>query len=164
MSKKKRGRLQNLNNLSSPLDQHEDKDLLIGQAGYRTRRGRSGLDYVETQAEFGHSLGTIIRRLLIGKMRIRNPFNLLILGFLGILLCLPGLFWLFSLINTPPSVLITYSVSRFYSQGYSLLFGGLAIVVIIGLCSIIGLLLVANVTKNLYRFIMRKRRFAKLRE
>jgi hypothetical protein len=57
---------------------------LQGFPGYRTRAGRSGLDPVDNDAESGHMAGVLLRRLLTGKLRTRNPFTLLLLAVLGL--------------------------------------------------------------------------------
>jgi hypothetical protein len=59
---------------------------LVGWPGYRTARGKSGLGYVETQAELAHMQGLMLRWLFTGKFRTHNPFYLafmFIFGFLG---------------------------------------------------------------------------------
>lgn len=58
---------------------------LIGWPGYRTARDKSGLGYVETQAELGHMYGLFIKWLVTGKFRTRNPVYLLGMAILGIL-------------------------------------------------------------------------------
>ena len=148
MSKKRAPAVKDQGSHASPLDQR-DEQLIVGQPGFRTRRGRSGLDYIETQAEFGHSLGTLIRRLLLGKLRVRNPFYLFFLGLLGILLCLPGLLVLAELLSNPFSIFAM--AGSFRSPGFSLLTGGLAGVAIVGLSALVGALLLVNVARNLYR-------------
>jgi hypothetical protein len=57
---------------------------LQGFPGYRTRPGRSGLDPVDNDAESGHMAGILLRRLLTGKLRTRNPLTLLLLAVLGL--------------------------------------------------------------------------------
>jgi hypothetical protein len=61
--------------------------LLPGQPGYRTRDGRSGLDPVDMRTEAAHTAGTLLKRPFSG--RIRNPFALLLLAGLGLLLITP---------------------------------------------------------------------------
>jgi hypothetical protein len=62
----------------------EASNSLQGWPGYRTRAGRSGLDPVDNDAESGHMAGVLLRRLLTGKLRTRNPFTLLLLALLGL--------------------------------------------------------------------------------
>lgn len=64
--------------------------LLIGWAGHRTRYGRSGYDPLETDFEFAHMQGVVIRLLLTRKFRTRNPIYLLFMTFVGILYFLYG--------------------------------------------------------------------------
>ncbi|MEW6029330.1 MAG: hypothetical protein ACOYZ8_13445 [Chloroflexota bacterium] len=52
---------------------------LIGWPGYRTANGKSGLGYIETQAEWAHMQGLMFRWLITGKFRIRNPFYIILL-------------------------------------------------------------------------------------
>lgn len=56
---------------------------LIGWPGYRNARGRSGLGYVETQAEWAHMRGRIFQMMWTGKVITRNPiflFGMLVVG------------------------------------------------------------------------------------
>jgi hypothetical protein len=64
---------------------------LRGWPGYRTRRGRSGLDPIDSGAEEGHMLGILVHDLLSGKLRTKNPFFLVLLAVLGILCISPFL-------------------------------------------------------------------------
>ena len=57
---------------------------LIGWPGYRTSRNKSGLNYLETQAEWGHMQGVMIRWMLTGRFRTHNPFYLLGIALIGI--------------------------------------------------------------------------------
>ena len=150
MSKKKNLAPRDQSSLTSPLDQGE-ADLIVGQPGYRNRRGRRGLDYIETQAEFGHSLGTLIRRLLSRRLRVRNPFSLLLLSLLGLVLCLPGFLVLAELVANPLSAAALLNTSSLRSQNFSLLSGGLTGGAIVALSSLVGVLLLVNVGKNMYR-------------
>jgi hypothetical protein len=58
---------------------------VLGWPGYRTSRNKSGLDYLETQAEWGHMQGLFLRWLVVGKFRTRNPFYLLGMTAIGLL-------------------------------------------------------------------------------
>ncbi len=86
--------------------------LLIGWAGHRTRQGRSGYDPIERNCEYAHIQGTIIRALLVGKFRTRNPLYLLFMAFVGILYfmygILPFLFW--NLIGVTGVIVAPYSI------------------------------------------------------
>jgi hypothetical protein len=60
-----------------------------GQPGYRNRGNRTGLDPMDTYAEVGYAEGLLIKGLFTGRLRTRNPFYLLLLTGLGVLLMLP---------------------------------------------------------------------------
>lgn len=62
----------------------ENARYLIGWPGYRTAGNKSGLNYVETQAEWGHMQGVMIRWMLTGRFRTHNPFYLLGIALIGI--------------------------------------------------------------------------------
>jgi hypothetical protein len=62
---------------------------LIGWPGYRTSNNRSGLGYVETQAEWAHMQGLMFRWLVTGKFKTRHPFYLTCLLLFGILNACP---------------------------------------------------------------------------
>jgi hypothetical protein len=64
---------------------------LRGWPGYRTRKGRSGLDPIDSGAEEGHMLGVLVHDLLSGKLRTKNPFFLVLLTVFGILCISPFL-------------------------------------------------------------------------
>jgi Tetratricopeptide repeat len=63
--------------------------LLPGWPGYRTRPGRSGYDQLDSSYELSHIEGVIIRKLLSGTMRTRNPILILYMAFIGFICCLP---------------------------------------------------------------------------
>ena len=65
----------------------EPSDGLAGWPGYRTREGRSGYDPIDTRTEAAHTAGTIIQRLFTGAFR--NPFHVILLGALGVILITP---------------------------------------------------------------------------
>jgi|GEM_PF-1569371 len=65
--------------------------LLVGWAGHRTRQGHSGYDPLETDFEFAHMQGVMIRLLLTRKFRTRNPIYLAFMVFVGILYFLYGI-------------------------------------------------------------------------
>ena len=58
---------------------------LIGWPGYRTSRNKSGLGYMETQAELAHMQGLFIVWLVTGKFRTHNPIFLLEMLLFGLL-------------------------------------------------------------------------------
>ncbi len=59
-----------------PIEPEADSNLQLGLPGYRTRPGRSGLDYVETNAELGHMEGLFFRRLITFQLQTENPLYL----------------------------------------------------------------------------------------
>jgi len=65
--------------------------LLVGSAGHRTRRGRSGYDPIDRNAEEGRMEGVMIRLLLTRKFRTRNPIYLTVMACIGILFSIFGL-------------------------------------------------------------------------
>lgn len=64
---------------------------LPGWPGYRTRPGRSGLDYLDNQFELAHMQGLFIRRLITGQLRTHEPLYLAAMAMLGGLTVLPAL-------------------------------------------------------------------------
>ncbi len=60
----------------NPADYDDNIKYLIGWPGYRTSNNKSGLGYIETQAEWGHMQGSMIRWMITGKFKTRNPFYL----------------------------------------------------------------------------------------
>jgi len=62
---------------------------LRGYPGYRTREGRSGLDPIDNDAEGGHMAGVLLRRLMTGNLRTRNPLTMLLWAVLGMGCALP---------------------------------------------------------------------------
>jgi len=69
----------------------ENAKYLIGWPGYRTSQNKSGLGYMETQAELAHMRGLFIRWLVTGKFKTRNPVFLVLITIYGILSALPVL-------------------------------------------------------------------------
>jgi hypothetical protein len=65
------------------------KRYLIGWPGYRNARGRSGLGYVETQAEWAHVRGRILHMLITKKVITRNPIFLFAMLVIGLMYSLP---------------------------------------------------------------------------
>lgn len=72
---------------------------LIGWPGYRTSNNKSGLGYLETQAELAHMQGLMLRWLITGKFISHNPVYLfmmfvfgLFMGVLPLVFVLVGIF------------------------------------------------------------------------
>lgn len=84
---------------SGPYNPHEEVPAYLdekalelpGWPGYRTRPGRSGLDYLDNQFELAHMQGLFIRRLITGQLRTHEPLYLAAMGLLGGLAALPAL-------------------------------------------------------------------------
>ena len=62
---------------------------LRGWPGHRTRQGRSGYDPLDSDFENAHMQGIMIRRLITLNFRTQNPTYLLLMAFIGCVLCLP---------------------------------------------------------------------------
>jgi hypothetical protein len=94
-------------------DYDDNARYLIGWPGYRNGQNKSGLGYVETQAEMAHIYGLFIKWLMTGKFRTRNPFYLLAITLIGVL-CggLPTILILYEII-----VLGNGSILRLTSDG-----------------------------------------------
>jgi len=58
--------------------------LIPGWPGYRTRPGRSGLDYLDSEFELAHMQGLFLRRLFTGKLRTTKPVYLAAMAALGL--------------------------------------------------------------------------------
>ena len=67
---------------------------LIGWPGYRTSNNKSGLDYLETRAEWAHMQGVMIRWMITGKFKTRNPIYLFLMTLFGIFQASPVLLFL----------------------------------------------------------------------
>jgi hypothetical protein len=67
----------------------ENAKYLISWPGYRTSMNKSGLGYVETQAELARMRGLFIRWLVTGKFKTRNPVFLALIAIYGILSASP---------------------------------------------------------------------------
>ena len=88
--------------LKNPNDKDERKDpsTLPGWPGYRTRDGRTGYDPIDTRSEAAHSAGTIIQKLIAG--RIRKPLHLFLLSLLGLILITPLVLAILETMNGNP--------------------------------------------------------------
>lgn len=77
----------------------ENATYLVGWPGYRTSNNKSGLGYLETQAELAHMQGLMLRWLITGKFISHNPIYLfmmfafgLFMGVLPLVFVLVGIF------------------------------------------------------------------------
>lgn len=63
-----------------------DKNIkyLIGWPGYRISGNKSGLGYIETQAEWAHMRGAMIRWMITGKFRTRHRVYLSFITLFGL--------------------------------------------------------------------------------
>ena len=64
---------------SYPIDitEHDgNAKYLIGWPGYRTSNNKSGLGYLETQAESAHMQSVMLRQMITGEFITHNPFFL----------------------------------------------------------------------------------------
>jgi hypothetical protein len=59
------------------IERDDQMTYFIGWPGYRNAMNRSGLGYVETQSEWAHMQGRMLKWLATGKFRTRNPFFLI---------------------------------------------------------------------------------------
>ena len=109
---------------------------LRGWPGYRTREGRSGLDPYDNDAEAGHMAGFFLQRLLTGKLRIRNPFILLLLAALGLGCVAP--------------LLLAFLE---FSGGNLLPFSAWALT---GIAALFGIMLLVNVIRNILHLSRKK--------
>ncbi len=74
---------------------------LLGWPGYRTAQNKSGLGYVETQAELAHMQGLMFRWLITGKFVSHNPVYLFLMFMFGLLFGgLPLVFTLIEIFNS----------------------------------------------------------------
>ncbi len=74
---------------------------LLGWPGYRTEQNKSGLGYVETQAELAHMQGLMFRWLITGKFVSHNPVYLFLMFMFGLLFGgIPLVFTLIEVFNS----------------------------------------------------------------
>ena len=109
----------------------EKEKALPGYPGYRTREGRSGYDYVDTQTEFAHMQGVFLRRFFTISLNTRNPLILFFLFVLGLFFLFPIVFSITELVNGNPLDWITNVISV--------------------IVCIPGFIAMANVIRNLFR-------------
>lgn len=67
-------------NAYNPADYDDNMKILVGWPGYRTSNNKSGLGYLESQAEWAHMQGLMIRWMITGKFKTRNPVYRLFMG------------------------------------------------------------------------------------
>jgi hypothetical protein len=74
---------------------------LSGFPGYRTRPGRSGYDYLDSYYEMAFVEGLLLRVLVTGKPRTRNPLYLLLGLFLFLVdTIIPAIFCVDDILNS----------------------------------------------------------------
>ena len=82
------------------VDLTTDKEIyLVGWPGYRNARGRSGLGYVETQAEWAQMKGRLFRMMVTGQTITRNPIFLFGMFIVGLIYLLPLILSLLEMIG-----------------------------------------------------------------
>ena len=100
------------------VDLTTDKErYLVGWPGYRNVNGRSGLGYVETQAEWAHMRGRLFQQMYVGKVITRNPIFLLGMFIVGVIYSLPLILGLPDILNGSDMgayVLVIMSPSWFF--------------------------------------------------
>lgn len=84
-------------------DEKKQTDGLPGFPGYRTREGRSGYDYIDSELEYGHMAGVFLRHFFTVSIRTRNPVILIFLAVLGIFCLFPAVLAIVETVdgNTP---------------------------------------------------------------
>jgi len=85
LEKKRRENLAKSSFIIDITDYDDNIKYLIGWPGYRTSKNKSGLGYLETQAELAHMEGLMIRWILTGKFITHNPFFLFSICIFGLL-------------------------------------------------------------------------------
>jgi hypothetical protein len=85
-----------------------EESSIIGRPGYRNRPGRSGLDPMDRYNEQGFFEGLVVRNLLTGRVRTRNPFLLILMTLLGIICLTPEILALVYHPNDGGAVSICY--------------------------------------------------------
>ena len=108
-----------------------DSSILPGWPGYRTRDNRSGYDPIDTRTEAAHTTGSFIQKLFAGQLRIRNPIYLFLSSLLGLILSLPLFLTILETVKGNPPTWDVWFVML--------------------IAAIIGLALLINFTKNLFK-------------
>ncbi len=67
----------------------ETATLIPGSPGYRVARNRSGLGYLETRAEWARMQGLMLKWLVTGKFKTRNPVYIIFMLIFGIVWASP---------------------------------------------------------------------------
>ena len=70
-------------------EQQKSSGPLQGWPGYRNRPGRTGYDPIDSDTEAAHTSGTLLQKLFTGRLKIRNPLALFLVGGAGLLLIIP---------------------------------------------------------------------------
>lgn len=94
---------------------------LVGWPGHRTRPGRSGYDPLDSDFEQAHVTGMIIRSLITGKFRTRNPIYLFFMTCFGLYFCLPLLGLPGLLLSGWASIYLMVMLSPYLIVGFGLL-------------------------------------------
>ena len=110
-----------------------NQNALPGWPGYRTRKGRSGYDPIDTDIEAAHISGSFLQKLFTVRLKIRNPLYLFLTGVLGLALVSPLILAIFELLNG------NLSSSNSW--------------ILILVAGVVGLALLSNFVKNLIRVI-----------
>jgi len=76
-------------------DYDDNAKYLVGWPGYRTSKNKSGLGYLETQAELAHIQGVMLRQMFTGKFTTHNLFFLFCMFTFGLLVGVFPLIMLF---------------------------------------------------------------------
>lgn len=115
--------------LDPPAPFLDSKSWLRGWPGNRTLPERSGLDYVDSEAELGQMEGRLLHHLFTGRLRTANPVYLFLMALLGGLAMLVGIGGILSaglqltvLCYTVP--LIVIGIALLYNFQLSLLYRG----------------------------------------
>lgn len=99
--------------------------------GFRTRPGRSGLDYIDTQIEFSRQQGLFIRKVFTGRLFTRDPFHLFLMLLFGLIGA--GLLVV---------ILLGFRVS---------MYTGIFLAIFLGLYAATGIALLINFSRNIQR-------------
>lgn len=77
-------------------DYDDNAKYLLGWPGYRTSNNKSGLGYLETQAELAHMQDVMLRQMITGKFITHNPSYLFMMFLFGLLVGVIPLAMLFT--------------------------------------------------------------------
>lgn len=104
--------------LGAPIEifEHDlNASYLIGWPGYRTMGNKSGLGYVETQAELAHMQGLMIRWMLTGKFIMHNPIFLILIFIFGLFTGGMPLVFVLAEIFSPHNPAVTLFITSLFS-------------------------------------------------